>query len=253
MTHEELKRMWIRLIVKQVLVLILLLFAVFIALCRGDTIAAPGFASPNGWGGAWIGTFTGIPLGTSPTGTQTDSVAQLITSAASWQDLILQVQLADSYLGVIDFSFAPDNAGQPGPLMETESISLKGGSAVLTTYTLPFMSATLGIGTYWLIATSPTSEPYTDQVPMWAAAPCTDALDTSGNVVCNPVPGTIELSNSLYNDGAWQPILDNSMAFELDGVDPATTVPEPRERWAILGILLLWVAAYWSRPNRRER
>jgi hypothetical protein len=237
---------------RKMLLLALLPFA-----ARADIIAAPGFAYPGSWSGFWIGTYTGIPSPSGSSVEQTVAVAQLFDVSAAYADLTMQIQLSGIDGGEVDFSLATDGGSSPGATLDTQSVLLPpttGGS--LTTYSVSFGNTVIGPGTYWLIASSPTVEPFLNQVqtPIVAVAPfCSPVPDQFLDPIC---PSTLN-DNRIEvqsNGGSWHLDSGVSFAYELDGIDPIA-IPEAR-----FGVALLLVAGFLgcavyrvSRFPRRSR
>lgn len=226
------------------------LLLLFPAGAWADVIAAPGFLNPaSAWGGAWIGTYTGIPLATEPTGSQTVTDAELVTTAEEYSDITLEIQLSGLDGGIVDLSLAPDDGSGPGNAIASATVNLQPTPVgTLTTYDVFFPGATLAAGTYWLIASSPTVEPFLSgfQTPIVGMAPyCSPAPDPSGDPVCGPALND-DVFESSSNGGPWQSVGATSFAYELDGTPDTqsnglaglagTPVPEPRR--AALCILL---------------
>ena len=215
----------------------LLTFAAIVAASlSADIIEAPGLVSGGDYNSDWIGTYTNIPS----YGTQSGSVAQLITTSANYDDLTLTVQLEDIDAGTVDFSLMTDVNGEPGAVLGTVVANIPlGTDMALTNYTMSFDPSLAIDGSYWLVATSPTVEPFMDQtqVPMWALAPltCVATPDQYGDPLCNPPVDTTEVNYF----GSWRAVPNQAFAFELDGIDPVAA-PEPR--WAFgLGLCLILV------------
>jgi hypothetical protein len=221
---------------------------------RADIIAQTGFVNPTEWDAQWVGTYTGIPLQTEPTGQQTISVAQLFDTQATYADLTMEIQLSGIDGGEIDFTLAAAAGSAPGAPVTFERVTVA-PSTDPSLYTVSFADAVIGPGTYWLIASSPSVEPFVDQVQLpdvVMAYPCSQVPDPQEQT-CSE-----ELNDNVVaydNNGApWHLDSGMSFAYELDGIDPVS-IPEPRAGIALVLVFgFLGCAAYRvSRFPRRYR